>query len=89
MNLTTFSSIFEVQINSFFLNYKRNTTTKNKANKLYLVDFLVCFVALWSLKALTGVKNLPHFFKTQSSEGQEIGGREIGIGRPYKKKIGG
>jgi len=44
----------------------------------------VCSVAFWSLKALTGVKNLPHFFKIQSSEGQEIG-----IGRTYKKKIGG
>ncbi len=44
----------------------------------------MCSVAFWSLKALTGGKNLPDFLKIQSSEGQEIG-----IGRTYKKKIRG
>ncbi len=47
---------------NFFLIIKK-TQQQRKANKFHLVDFFMCSVALWSPKALTGVKNLPHFLK--------------------------
>jgi hypothetical protein len=73
---------------NFFSNYKKKHNNKEQGKQILscrLFGVLCCSLE----KALTRVKNLPHFFKTQSSKGQEIGGREIGISRPYKKRIGG